>query len=67
VASVRRCQKLLPCWVEPALASSNMDLLLAKATPISSAGSTSVITGSRSGGGKTVAAQQQLRERSENM
>jgi len=44
VASVRSCQKLPPCPIEPVPASSEMDLLLAKAEPISDSGSASVIT-----------------------
>jgi len=46
---MRTCQKLPPCGAEPALASSNMDLPLAKAEPVSDAGSIFVITCSRRG------------------
>jgi len=44
VASVRRCQKLPPCLIEPMPAGSKTDPLLAKAEPISDGGSTSGIT-----------------------
>jgi len=44
VASVRSCEKLPPCLIEPVPAGSKMDPLLAKAKPISDGGSTSVIT-----------------------
>ena len=49
VASVRRHQKLLPCWTEPVPAGSKMDLLVAKAEPVSDVGSTSVIPYLRKG------------------
>ncbi|KAK4815591.1 hypothetical protein QYF61_004806 [Mycteria americana] len=49
VASVRRCQKLHPCWTEPDPAGSKTDPPLAKAEPISNSGSTSVITYLRMG------------------
>ena len=49
VASVRRCQKLPPCWTEPVPAGSKMDPPLAKAEPISNIGSISVITYLRKG------------------
>jgi len=44
VASVRRQQEPLPCQTEPDSASSQTDLPLAKAVPISDIGSTSAIT-----------------------
>jgi len=44
VASVRSCQKLSPCPMEPMPAGSKTDLPLAKAKPISDGGSTSGIT-----------------------
>ena len=44
MASVRRCQKLPPCPIEPMPADSKSDLPLAKAEPISDGGSASVIT-----------------------
>ena len=50
VASVRRCQKLPWCLIQPVPASSKMDLPLAKAKAISSGGSTSVIRYVRRGG-----------------
>jgi len=43
-ASVRSCQKLPLCPTEPTPAGSKMDLLLAKAKPISYCGGTSGIT-----------------------
>ena len=46
VAEVYRggfCEKLPPSLIKPVLAGSKMDLLLAKAKPISNRGSTSVI------------------------
>jgi len=49
VASVRSCQKLPPCLIKPVPAGSEMDLVLAKAKPISDGGSTSVITYLRKG------------------
>jgi len=49
VASVRSCQKLPPCLMEPVPASSKMDPQLAKAKPISDGGSTSGITQLRRG------------------
>ena len=49
LASVRRYQKLFPCWTEPVPASSEMDPLLAKAEPISNVGSASVIAYLRKG------------------
>jgi len=42
-ASVRSCQKLPPCPIEPTPAGSDTDLLLAKAEPVSD-GSASGIT-----------------------
>jgi len=48
-ASMRRCQKLPLCPKERMPAGSKMDLLLAKAKPISDGGSTSVITYLRRG------------------
>jgi len=44
VASVRSCWKLSLCPTEPVPASSKLDLLLAKAEPISDSGSTSGVT-----------------------
>jgi len=44
VASVRSCQKLPPCLIEPVPAGSKMDPLLAKAEPISNGVTSSVIT-----------------------
>lgn len=44
VASVRRCQKLPLCPIQPMLAGSKTDSPLAKAEPISHSGSTSMIT-----------------------
>ena len=44
VASVRSCEKLLPCLIKPVLAGSKTDLPLAKAKPISGGGSASGIT-----------------------
>ncbi|PKU41580.1 protein pxr1-like [Limosa lapponica baueri] len=44
VASVRRHQKLSPCWLETVAASFEMDLPLAKAEPSSNVGSASGIT-----------------------
>jgi len=44
VASVRSCQKLCPCLIEPMPAGSKTDPLLAKAKPISDGGSASGIT-----------------------
>jgi len=49
VSSVRSCEKLPPCLVEPVPAGSKTDPLLAKAKPISDGGSTSVITYLRKG------------------
>jgi len=46
---VRICQKVPLCPTEPRPASSKMDLLLAKAEPISNGGSTSVIAYFRKG------------------
>jgi len=43
VASVRRCQKLPTCLIDPMLDSSKTDPLRAKAEPISKSGSTSVM------------------------
>ena len=64
VVSVRRHQKLLPCRTEPVSAGSKMDLLLAKAEPISDAGGASVITYLRKGKKHCTAA---VGERSEKM
>jgi len=47
--SVRSCEKIPPCLTEPVPASSETDPPLAKAKPISSIGSTSVITYLRRG------------------
>jgi len=44
VASVRSREKLSPCLIKPVSAGSEMDPMLAKAKPVSSSGSTSVIT-----------------------
>jgi len=49
VASVRRCQKLPPCQMEPVPAGSKTDTLLAKAEPLSDGGSASVMTYLRKG------------------
>jgi len=49
VASVRSCEKLPPCLIQPVPAASKMDLLLAKAKPISDGGSASEITYFRMG------------------
>jgi len=49
VASVRSCEKLPPCPTEPTPASSKMDLLLARAEPISDSSSASVRTHLRMG------------------
>ena len=46
---MRSCQKLPPCLIKPVPAGSEMDLMLAKAKPISDGGSTSVITYLRKG------------------
>jgi len=53
VASVRSCEKLPPCLVEPVPAGSKTDPLLAKAKPICGSGSASVITYLRRGKKKT--------------
>lgn len=47
--SVRRCEKLRLCPIEPVPAVSKTDLLLAKAEPISKGGSPSEITYLRMG------------------
>ena len=49
VASVRNCEKLSSCMVEPVPAGSKTDPLLANAKPVSDGGSTSVITYLRKG------------------
>jgi len=49
VASMRSCEKLPPCLMKPVPAGSKMDLLLAKAKPISDGGRASVITDLRRG------------------
>ena len=54
VASVRSCWKLPLCPTEPIPAGSKMDLLPAKAEPISDSGSTSGRTDLRRGAGKPV-------------
>jgi len=64
VDSVRRCQKLPLHPPDPEPASSEMDLLLAKAEPVSNSGSASVITQLRRG--KTCVTAFAARERSEN-
>ena len=66
VASVRRCQKLPLCPIEPMPASSKMDPLLAKAELISDSGSASGITSLRKGKSYCTAAIA-ARERSEKM
>jgi len=52
VASVRSCQKLPLCLIEPIPASSKTDPLLAEAEPISNGGRASVMTYLRRGGKK---------------
>ena len=49
VASVRSCEKLSPYLIEPMLAGSKTDPLLANTKPISIGGSASVITYLRRG------------------
>ena len=44
VASVRSCEKLPLCLMEPMPAGSRTDVLLAKVNPISDGGNTSVVT-----------------------
>ena len=63
--SVRSCWKLPLCLIEPMPAGSKMDLLLAKAKPISDSGSASGITYLRRG--KKTCGRTAARERSENM
>ena len=46
---MRSCKKLVPCLIKSVLASSKMDLPLAKAKPISNSGSTPAITYLRTG------------------
>jgi len=64
VASVRRHQGLSPCRAEPLSAGSKVDLLLAKAMPISNTGGTSAIAYLRKGKKGCVAA---VREECENV
>jgi len=49
VGSMRSCEKLPPCLVEPVPASSQTDPLLPKAKPISDGGNASGITCLRRG------------------
>jgi len=49
MASMRSCKKLPHCLITPVPAGSNMDLLLAKAKPISDSGRTSGLTYLRRG------------------
>lgn len=49
MVSERRCQKLPPCQTEPMPGGSKLDLLLAKAEPISDCGSVPGITLLRKG------------------
>jgi len=49
VASVRSCEKLPPCLIEPVPAGSEMDPLLVKAKPMNNSGSASGITYLRKG------------------
>jgi len=51
MASVRNCQKIPLCPMEPMPAGSKTDLPLGKAKPITNSGSASGITHLRSGGG----------------
>ena len=67
VASVRRCEKLLPCLIKSVPAGSKMDPLLAKAKPISDGGRASEITYLRKGREKNLWYSSSLRERSETM
>jgi len=66
VTSVRNCEKLPPCLIEPMPTGSKTDLPLAKVEPISDSASASVVTFIK---GEKVTAQQQFqqRERSENL
>ena len=66
VSSKRSCQKLPLCPTEPMPAGSKADPPLAKAEPVRDGGSTSVIMYLKKGK-KKPAAQQQMKERSENM
>ena len=66
VASVRSCQRISPCPIEPMPAGSKTDPPLAKAEPISNGGSVSGITDLRRGK-KTCATAVAAGERSENM
>ena len=67
MASVRSCQKLPPCPIEPMPAGSKMDLLLAKAEPVSDGGdNTSGVTYLRRGK-RWCAMETAAGERSENM
>jgi len=49
VAFVRSCEKLCPYLIKPVPASLKMDLLLAKAKPVSNSGSAFLITYLRTG------------------
>ena len=66
VASVRTCQKLPLCPIEPMPAGSKMDPQLAKAEPINDSGSASGIIYLRRGK-KPCTTETAARERSENM
>ena len=66
MASVRSCEKLPPCLIQPVPGSSKTDPSLAKAKPISDGGSTFVITYLKKGNQKN-AVKWQWRERSEMM
>jgi len=61
VASVRSCEKLLPCLLKPVPAGSKTDPPLAKAEPISDGGSASGITELRKGRKKSTAVRGQLK------
>ena len=67
MVSVRRCQKLPLCPIEPMPAGSKTDPLLAKAEPISDGGSASGITDLRWGEKSYCAAAIAAGERSETM
>jgi len=49
VISVRSCEKLPPCLIEPVSAGSKMDLPFPKYRPVSNSGSASTITYLRRG------------------
>ena len=63
MASVRNCEKLPPCLIEPVPAGSETDPPLAKAKPISDSGSISGITYLRRGGKKNLWGENGSRER----